>query len=85
MWRTVRSIAPPSRIATMWICMGQAWASMFEFLKPSSTPDSDDDCARISAADVVAGPPRTRSSLEVRIPTSLAIQHLRGCTLADVL
>ena len=67
----------------MWIHMGQTWASMLEFLAPSSTPDADTDCATISAADVAADPPVTASSLEVRIPAALAIQRLWGCTMAN--
>ena len=69
----------------MWIQMGQTWASMFELLEPSSTPDAEADCATISAADVAADPPATASSLEVRIPTDLVIQRLRGCTVANAL
>ena len=64
----------------MWIQMGQTWAIIFEFLETYSTPDADTDCARVSAADVAADPPATVSSLEVRIPTVLAIQQLRECT-----
>ena len=63
--------------------MGKTWASMFEFLKPSSTPDADADCAIISVADVAADPPAAASSLEVRIPTAHAIQRLQGCTLEN--
>ena len=69
----------------MWIHMVQTWASMFEFLDPSSTPENDADCARIYAADVAADLPATASSLEVRSPTALVIQRLRGCTLVNVL
>ena len=83
--RMARSIAPPPWIATMWIQVGQTWASMFEFLESSSTPDDDADCATISAANVASDIPATASSLEVRIPTALAIQLLRGYTLANTL
>ena len=65
--------------------MGQTWASMFEFLEPSSNPDAESACATISAADIAADPPTTASSLEVRIPTALAIQRSLGCTLANAL
>ena len=46
-------------------------------------PDSDTDCAVISAAGGKADPPTTVSSLEVRIPADLVIQLFRGCTLAN--
>ena len=78
---------PAYRIATMWIQMGQTWASMFEFLEPSPTPDADADadCDTISIAEVAADPPATVSSLEVRIPTALVIQILQGCTFTNSL
>ena len=63
--------------------MGQTWDIMFDFLKPSSTLDPDNDCATISAADVLADPLATASLLEVRIPKALAIQQLWGCTFAN--
>ena len=53
------------------IQMGQTWASMFEFLEASSTPDADADCTAIFAAGIMADPPATLSSLEVRIPRVL--------------
>ena len=67
----------------MCIHMGQTWAIMFEFLDLSSNPDADAYCATISAADVTDDPCVTASSLGVRTPTALAIQVLRGCTLAN--
>ena len=67
----------------MWIKMGQTWAGMFEFLEASSTLDADTDYAAVSTNDVVADTHANVSSLEVRIPTYMVIQRLRGCTLSN--
>ena len=63
--------------------MGQTWAGVLEFLEASLIPEVDANCATISAADVTDDPNTTASSLEVSISTTLVIQGLRGCNLAN--
>ena len=75
--------APPSRIADVWVWMGKTWARIFEFLEASLTPDADSDCAALSTADVMIGPPATASSLDMSISAALEIQRSWGYTYVN--
>ena len=67
----------------MLIKMRKTLAVVFKLLEASLTPDTENDCTTIFAADVAANPPVTVSSFEVRFPTYLVVEISRGCTLAN--